>query len=684
MGRDPAPRESVVGRRLARSIFLASGLAAALACSVLTAYQLVNFRVDTDAQIDMLTGALTINVADALRFQDVETAELVLSSAAAAPEALLVALYNRDDELFASFSPVDLVPEAKLDRSLLAHEDGQFAGILLTARPILVANKQWGTIVLHWDAGGMWTRLQLTAAIIGVLLVLAYAMSVQMAGRLRAVIGNPLATLAAEAHGLQDRGIDEALKEQDEHEDEIEILRRALESMSLMQLAAGAVDENSREIKQITESLRDASAAMSEDAHAEQRAADECNTSMSRIAESASEVSEAVERLVQRYQDTSEAIQSTDQSIGEITGQMEELVSSIDRVSVGTVESASSAHQIVSAMQGIRDAIAGVRDMAASLMKTVDLVEGRATDTVQLSNQSSLSAEKGVAAVEQTVDAMSQVDDSFAVMSSTVGSLAQRCDEIGQSLVVIESIADETKLLALNAAIIAAQSGEHGRSFAVVAEGIRNLSDRSIASAGEIHTSLVSLQESAANATETVAQGGEKVAHGVACSSEATEVLEEILAATKRAANQVGEICHSTRDQVRDIEHVQEGLNEVGELVEGSNRAALEQERVGQDVADAMGVMNHASRAIGSLLENQKSESSVIATAAQSVNEELEAIRSGTASQADEVRRVHTSLEVFSETTKSATRRADSVHALVEGLVSQAERLRQIVRGTAS
>ncbi len=670
--------ESRIGRKLANAIFGTSALVVTLACAVFAFQEVYHHRADTDHQIDMLSGAIAINLGDAMRFEDAKTAELVLSAASAAPELELIAAYTPNGERFAWYSREALEPARTLDIEDEADRDTVESSVLITTRDIVSDGRHWGTMLVHWNMEAMWDRLSDTAVLALVLLGLAQIVSSQFAKRLHALVGNPLEALAAEAHDLSnlanfDGGSGGS--------DEIQVLRRALESMSKMQVVVGAVDDNTREIAQISHSLRHVSAAMQDDAATELQAADECSTSMARFATSSREISDAVGRLAQRYQETTTAIHATSESIGEITNEMNGLARSIERVASGTHESAASAHQIAVAMQGIREATTRVSELASNFTQTVADVELRATETASLSDRSNVSAEKGAQAVEQTVHAMGEVDESFAEMSATVGDLVQRCDEIGESLAVIESIADETKLLALNAAIIAAQSGEHGRSFAVVAEGIRLLSDRSIASARVIHDSLQSLHESAAQATRTVGEGGEKVARGVACSAEATDVLGEILEATSEAAEQVRKISESTREQTRDIGIVQEGLIEVGALIEGSSHAAHEQERVGQDMAQAMGTMNEASRAIESLLARQKSETDVVADAAESVNTDLTAIRSGTDAQAHEGGRVREQLEVFSETTKAATRRAASVHDLVEVLVSQAGRLRVHVQG---
>ena len=680
MSQDTPIRESRVGRQLTRAIFGTSALVSTMTCLVLIAAEVHHQSEDTDHAIDNLAGTLAINLDDSIHDDDSALATRVLFSASAVPEVITIAAYRQDGRRFAAYTTADALPPAYFDATEPDFRQGLQGQRYVAFRDILQHGKPWGTMIVHWDLSDLWTRLVgiflLTLALIG----LARLISRPLAQRLQDQVGSPLEHLAQEARNLSPLSREDS-SAGDDTVDELLVLRHALESMSRMHVAVAAVDDNAVEIDQISRSLRQVSHEMRSDGQTGQRAADESSKAISRFTQTSLQISQAVERLTDRYRESTVAIHATGESIAEISNQIHELAGSIERVSIGTHQSAASAHQISVAMKGVRDATHRVSDLASRFTKAVGDVERHASETASLSELSNHFAEKGAQAVGQTVDAMREVDDSFGEVSATVGDLAHRCTEIGESLVVIESLADETKLLALNAAIIAAQSGEYGRSFAVVAEGIRTLSERSIESARVIQDSLEDLQRSADQATKTVDEGGDKVAQGVACSAEATEVLRQILEATSQAADQMQLVSESTQNQTRDIAIVKKGLVAVGTLIDESSHAAGEQERVGREMAQAMVTMNQASKTIATLLGRQTHQAGILSDATGEVSAELDAIRAGTEEQETEGTRLCEQLEVFGDTTRATSRRAQSVHDLVEVLVAQASRLRENVTG---
>ena len=117
------------------------------------------------------------------------------------------------------------------------------------------------------------------------------------------------------------------------------------------------------------------------------------------------------------------------------------------------------------------------------------------------------SAENGQAKVRQTIEGMNEIREATETAEQVIKSLGRRTKEIGAIVDVIDDVADETNLLALNAAIIAAQAGEHGRAFSVVADEIKDLADRVLASTKEIGTLISAVQEESGNAIGAIEKG---------------------------------------------------------------------------------------------------------------------------------------------------------------------------------
>jgi methyl-accepting chemotaxis protein len=144
---------------------------------------------------------------------------------------------------------------------------------------------------------------------------------------------------------------------------------------------------------------------------------------------------------------------------------------------------------------------------------------------------------------------------------------------------VIDDVADETNLLALNAAIIAAQAGEQGKAFAVVADEIKELADRVLASTKEIGGLIRSVQEESENAIGAIEAGSQSVMSGVDLSAEAGRTLEEITEASRQNGLRISEIVSSVREQTKAAGHVVTLMEKVRDSADEIAAASGEQDR---------------------------------------------------------------------------------------------------------
>ena len=156
---------------------------------------------------------------------------------------------------------------------------------------------------------------------------------------------------------------------------------------------------------------------------------------------------------------------------------------------------------------------------------------------------------KGGDIVSRTVDGMQSIAKSVEESANTIEELGRNSDQIGEIITVINDIADQTNLLALNAAIEAARAGEHGKGFAVVADEVRKLAERTTKATKEIRGKIELIQDKTAGAVEAMNSGRKDVDAGVGFATEAGVSLTNIVEIVKNVSNMINQIAAAEEQQ---------------------------------------------------------------------------------------------------------------------------------------
>jgi methyl-accepting chemotaxis protein len=190
--------------------------------------------------------------------------------------------------------------------------------------------------------------------------------------------------------------------------------------------------------------------------------------------------------------------------------------------------------------------------------------------------RASQTAQNGAEVVEKTVRVMGQIAEKVQESAKTVESLGARSDQIGAIIGTIEDIADQTNLLALNAAIEAARAGEQGRGFAVVADEVRALAERTTRATREIGEMIKAIQHETKGAVAAMEQGVHQVESGTMEAAKSGQALHDILQQVNDVAMQVNQIATAAEEQTATTSEISSNMQQITEVVQQTSRGAHE------------------------------------------------------------------------------------------------------------
>src|SRR5690606_27849462 len=172
-------------------------------------------------------------------------------------------------------------------------------------------------------------------------------------------------------------------------------------------------------------------------------------------------------------------------------------------------------------------------------------------------------ARTGGEQIQTAASEMTAIADNVHQTSDAIAELGRRSEQIGEIIAVIDDIADQTNLLALNAAIEAARAGEHGRGFAVVADEVRKLAERTTEATRQVADSVRSIQTETGAAVEKVASGAERAARGMDLARSAGDALEAILTASSEVSEMIASIAAAAEEQAAASEQISRSVDAV-------------------------------------------------------------------------------------------------------------------------
>ncbi|MBK1648470.1 methyl-accepting chemotaxis protein [Rhabdochromatium marinum] len=264
------------------------------------------------------------------------------------------------------------------------------------------------------------------------------------------------------------------------------------------------------------------------------------------------------------------------QSVGKISDSSGMLQTTVDTLS----NACGITNRTVSEQQSQVDQVATAINEMAMTVQEISHNTSSASDAARHADQE---VDQGQQIVAKTIKAIRELADDVSNTAEAIDQLRVNCDNIGQVLDVIRGIAEQTNLLALNAAIEAARAGEQGRGFAVVADEVRSLASRTAESTGEIQAMIVQLQQGSSEAVTAIKASEEKARATVEHAEDTDQSLASIREAVSSINDMTTQIASATEEQRAVSEEINRNItaiNDVANLSVNTAQQVAESERV--------------------------------------------------------------------------------------------------------
>ena len=282
--------------------------------------------------------------------------------------------------------------------------------------------------------------------------------------------------------------------------------------------------------------------------------------------------------------------------INNLTGMIRELAANAEQLVSAATEVASSSEQMSRGAQEQTSQVSQVSTAIEEMTATIVESSKNAGEATEASSNANNTAGEGGRVVSDTISGMQRIASVVRESADSIAKLAKSADQIGEIIGVIDDIADQTNLLALNAAIEAARAGEQGRGFAVVADEVRKLAERTGKATGEITEMIKGIQKETSDAVESMESGIKEVDSGKELADQAGNSLGEIVNMSQQVMDMIQQIATASEQQSAAAEQISKNVESISSITrqtatgaEQSAAAAEELNRQAEGLKEMVG-----------------------------------------------------------------------------------------------
>jgi methyl-accepting chemotaxis protein len=351
------------------------------------------------------------------------------------------------------------------------------------------------------------------------------------------------------------------------------------------------------------------------------------HASAMQVASSAEEISANASQITRGAAQQALAADDTSSSMEQIAAQMQSVSKSAENLAATVEQTSTSIHKMFGSIEQVAG---GAGQLSASVQETAATVEqmtssirriAKNTEVVnEVSRKAALQASEGGAALKDTIERIRATASQMQESSEAIGRLSQRSQEISKIVNVIEDIADQTNLLALNAAIEAARAGEAGRGFAVVADEVRKLAERSVLATKEISDVIAAVRSETQSVIDLTRTNIHETRESAAMVERTGSLLGRIIADAEKASTLITEVNHATQEHSSAADEILATVARMNSLTRQVAEAAQEQSRSSQGILEAVETMNRMTQSVADATNEQKAGGEVVVRAMENIS----------------------------------------------------------------